>query len=100
MQQQQPPRDRIAQMQQMSGSREFQQQGQQQPGEKQPGEKPQQMGEGSYEATKDYQERIGRYLEDADVEKDAEKAKPRSEEEARELERAEREGQSHSKGEK
>ncbi|MBK0394721.1 hypothetical protein [Ramlibacter algicola] len=96
MQQQQPPRDRIAQMQQMSGSSEFQQQQQGQ----QPGEKPQQMGEGSYEATKDYQERIGRYLEDADVEKDAENAKPRSEEEARELERAEREGQSHSKGEK
>ena len=98
MQQQQPPRDRVAQMQQMSGSSEFQQQGQ--PGEKPPGEKPQQMGEGSYEATKDYQERIGRYLEDADVQKDAERARPRSEEEARELERAEREGQSHSKGEK
>ena len=99
MQQQQPPRDRVAQMQQMSGSSEFQQQGQQ-PGEKQPGEKPLQMGDGSYVATKDYQERIGRYLEDADVQKDADKAKPRSEEEARELERAEREGQSHSKGEK
>ena len=99
MQQQQPPRDRVAQMQQMSGSSEFQQQGHQ-PGCFSPGEKPQQMGEGSYEATKDYQERIGRYLEDADVEKDADKAKPRSEEEARELERAEREGQSHSKGEK
>ena len=96
MQQQQPPRDRVAQMQQMSGSSEFQQQGQ--PGK--PDDKPQQMGEGSYEATKDYQQRIGRYLEDADVEKDAEKARPRSDEEARELERAEREGQSQSKGEK
>jgi len=60
----------------------------------------QQMGEGSYEATRDYQKDIGEYLEKADVEADAENAKPKSEAEARELEQAEREGKSHSKGEK
>jgi hypothetical protein len=60
----------------------------------------QQMGEGSYEATRDYQKDIKEYLDKADVEADAEQAKPRSEEEARELERAEREGRSHSKGER
>ena len=57
------------------------------------------MGEGSYEGTREYKERTERYLEKADVEADAEKAKPRSEQEARELKQAEDEGRSHSKGE-
>jgi hypothetical protein len=97
-QQQQPAGDRVAQQQQMSGSNEFQKQGQ--PGQQQgaPG-KPQQMGEGSYEGSRDYKERTERYLKNADVEGDAEKAKPRSEQEAREMEEAEKEGRSHSKGE-
>ena len=60
----------------------------------------QQMGEGSYEATRDYQKDIKEYLKDEDVQKDAEAAKPRSEQEARELEEAEKEGRSHSKGER
>ena len=60
----------------------------------------QQMGEGSYEATRDYQKNIKGYLDKADVEADAEAAKPRSETEARELDDAEREGRSHSKGER
>ena len=60
----------------------------------------QQMGEGSYEGTRDYQQRTQEYLKKADVEADAEKAKPRSAEEARELEQAEEEAKSHSKGEK
>jgi hypothetical protein len=64
------------------------------------GKPQQQMGEGSYEATRDYQKDIKGYLEKADVEADAEAAKPRSEAEARELEEAEREGRSHSKGER
>lgn len=57
----------------------------------------QQMGEGSYEATRDYQKNIKDYLKRADVEADARAARPRNAEEARELERAEREGRSHAK---
>ncbi|HVZ42362.1 MAG TPA: hypothetical protein VHA82_01020 [Ramlibacter sp.] len=56
-------------------------------------------GEGSYSATRDYQKNIKDYLDHADVKSDAEAAKPRSEEEAREMDEAEREGKSHSKGE-
>lgn len=96
-QQQQPARDRIAQQQQMAGSGEFQSGTQQ--GGTPAGGKPQQMGEGSYEGSREYKERTERYLEKADVERDAEAAKPRSAEEARELEQAEEEGKSHSKGE-
>jgi hypothetical protein len=89
--QQQPARDSDPQQQQ-SGSNEFQQK----PGAQQGG---QEMGEGSYEATRDYQKDIKEYLKDANVQKDAEAAKPRSEQEAREMEQAEKEGRSHSKGE-
>jgi len=98
-QQQQPAGDRLAQQQQMAGSNEFQKQGQ--PGQQQGGApgKPQQMGEGSYEGARDYKERTERYVKNADVEADAEKAKPRSEQEAREMKQAEDEGKSHSKGE-
>jgi hypothetical protein len=60
----------------------------------------QQMGEGSYEATRDYQQNIKDYLKNADVEADAQAAKPRSQEEARELDQAEKQGRSHSKGER
>lgn len=60
----------------------------------------QQMGEGSYEATRDYQKDIQDYLKKADVEADARAAKPRSEQEARDMESAEKEGRSHSKGER
>ena len=88
--QQQPPRHSDPQQQQ-AGSSDFQ---------PKPEGKPQQMGEGSYEGTRDYQQRTQEYLKKADVEADAEKAKPRSAEEARELEQAEEEGKSHSKGER
>jgi hypothetical protein len=57
-------------------------------------------GEGSYTATRDYQKKIGEYMEKADIEGDAEASKPRSESEAREMEQAEREARSHSKGER
>jgi hypothetical protein len=57
-------------------------------------------GEGSYTASRNYQKDIKEYLDKADVQADAEAAKPRSESEARELEQAEREGKSHSKGER
>lgn len=56
-----------------------------------------QMGEGSYEATRDYQKNIGEYMKKADIDADAKAAKPRSEQEARELKRAEEEGLSHAK---
>lgn len=68
-----------------------------------PGGKPgakQQMGEGSYEGTRDYNRRQAEYMKTHDVDKDAEAAKPKSEQEARELREAEEEGKSHSKGEK
>jgi hypothetical protein len=64
----------------------------------QPGE--QEMGEGSYEGTRDYNRRAEEYLKKADVEADAEAARPRSEDEAREMKQAEEEGRSHSKGER
>ena len=90
--QQQPTRDSDPQ-QQRSGTTDFQQRGQAQG-------QAQVEGEGSYTATRDYQKNIKEYLEKADVQADAEKAKPRSESEAREIEEAEREARSHSKGEK
>ena len=88
--QQQPARDNTDPQQQRSGSTDFQQQ---------PQAREQQMGEGSYEATRDYQKNIGEYLSHADVEADAKAAKPKSQEEAREMKQAEEEGKSHSKGE-
>jgi hypothetical protein len=89
--QQQPARDSEPQ-QQRSGATDFQQRGQAQGGQVE--------GEGSYTATRDYQKNIKDYLEKADVQSDAENSKPRSESEARDMEEAEREGKSHSKGEK
>lgn len=88
--QQQPPRHSDPQQQQ-AGSSDFQ---------PKPEAKPQQMGEGSYEGTREYQQRTEEYLKKGNVEADAEKAKPQSAEEARELERAEEEAKSHSKGER
>jgi hypothetical protein len=87
--QQQPERDSDPQ-QQRSGSSDFQSRGQ----------GSQVEGEGSYTATRDYQKNIKDYLDKADVEADAENARPRSEQEARDLEAAEREARSHSKGER
>lgn len=57
-------------------------------------------GEGSYKGTRDYNQRTDEFLKTHDVEKEAEAAKPRSEQEARDMERAEEEGRSHSKGER
>ena len=88
--QQQPARQSDPQQQQ-AGSSDFQ--------PKPTAGKPQQMGEGSYEGSADYKQRTEDYLKKADVEADAAAAKPKSAEEARELEKAEEEGKSHSKGE-
>jgi hypothetical protein len=89
--QQQPVRHTDPQQQQ-AGSSDFQ------PGQN--GGKQQQMGEGSYEGSRDYKERTENYLKKGSVEKDAAAAKPDSAEQARELEQAEEEGKSHSKGER
>ncbi|MEO6016083.1 MAG: hypothetical protein ABIP46_02425 [Polaromonas sp.] len=87
--QQQPQRAVDRQQQQSSGSREFQ--------PKQSPAAQQQMGEGSYEGTRDYQENIKSYLETADVKADAKAARPATPQEAAELKKAEQEGLSHSK---
>ena len=92
VQQQQPARQSDAQQQQ-SGSNDFQPKPAAQ-------KKEQQIGEGSYEASRDYKQRADEYMKKADVEADAEAAKPRSEQEARDLKQAEEEGRSHSKGER
>ena len=89
--QQQPSRGSDPQ-QQRSGGTDFQQHGQ--------GSQDGVEGEGSYTATRDYQKNIEEYLDKADVESDAQKAKPRSEQEAKDMDAAEREGKSHSKGER
>jgi hypothetical protein len=91
--QQQPARETDAQ-QQESGSDDLQPEATGASGDRQ------QMGEGSYEATRDYQKNIKEYMKKADVEADAQKARPRSDQEARELQDAEKEGRSHSKGER
>lgn len=56
-----------------------------------------QIGEGSYEGARDYQQSVETYLEDADVAADARAAKPANPAEAEALKRAEQEGLSHSK---
>jgi hypothetical protein len=86
--QQQPQRDSDPQ-QQRAGATDFQSQ-----------DGGQVEGEGSYSASRNYQKNIKDYLDKADVEADADASKPRSESEAKELEQAEREGKSHSKGER
>ena len=88
--QQQPQRESDPQ-QQRAGATDFQ---------SRPEGQGQVEGEGNYTATRDYQKNIKEYLDKADVASDAEASKPRSESEAREMEQAEREGKSHSKGER
>ena len=58
---------------------------------------PRQVGEGSYEGTRNYQKSIKTYLDDADVAADARASRPANEGEANELKPAEQQGQSHSK---
>lgn len=87
--------ERKRQQQQSSGGQEFQpKRGPQSKGSPRSA---QQMGEGSYEASEDYQKSIKSYLDKADVKADAEAAKPSGQAEAREMEAAEKEGLSHSK---
>lgn len=67
--------------------------------EKQQPRQDKEHGEGNYKATRDYNKGLAEHLKTHDVEREARDAEPRSEEEARQMEEAEREGRKHSKGE-
>ncbi len=56
-------------------------------------------GEGSYTATRRYNERTRQFVESGKTEQAAQDATPRSLQEAQEMREAEREGKAHSKGE-
>ena len=58
----------------------------------------QQDGEGNYKATRDYNRGLKDHVEHHDIEKEARDAAPRSKDEEREMEEAEREGLSRAKG--
>jgi hypothetical protein len=67
--------------------------------QQQQGGEGQQYGEGNYKATRQYNEGLKEHVEGHDIEREARNAAPRSEEEAREMEQAERAGRSKSRGE-
>jgi hypothetical protein len=54
-------------------------------------------GEGNYKATEDYNERTKNFIDSGKVDEAAQKAKPKNQQEAREMEKAEQEGKSHAK---
>ena len=56
-------------------------------------------GEGNYKAAREYDERTKKFIDSGKVDEAAQKAKPKDQQEARELEKAEQEGKSHAKGE-
>jgi hypothetical protein len=56
-------------------------------------------GEGSYTGTKDYNQRTRKFIDAGKVEDAARNAEPKSEEEKRAMEKAERAGKEHAKGE-
>ena len=56
-------------------------------------------GEGSYSGSKDYNERTKKFVDSGRVEQAAKDAKPRSEQEAHEMQKAERIGKQHAKEE-
>jgi len=56
------------------------------------------QGEGNYDATRRYDKAARKFAKSGKVEEAARAARPDSTEEAAELERAEQEGKSHSKG--
>lgn len=96
-QQQQPKRPMDRQQQQSSGAGEFQPRRAMQAGAHKEGSKDKQMGEGSYEGTRDYQDSVDNYLKKGQVQSDANAAKPRTPDEEEALKKAEKEGLSHSK---
>ena len=58
----------------------------------------QQYGEGNYKATRDYNKGLEEHMKHHDIEREARDAEPKSEEEARQMEEAEREGRKRAKG--
>jgi hypothetical protein len=56
-------------------------------------------GEGSYTGSKDYNERTKKFVDSGKVDEAAKEAKPRSEQEAHEMKKAERVGKQRGKGE-
>lgn len=56
-------------------------------------------GEGSYTASKDYNERTKKFVDSGKVEQAAQDAKPKSEQEAHEMQKAERMGKERAKEE-
>jgi hypothetical protein len=56
-------------------------------------------GEGSYTGSKDYNERTRKFVDSGKAEQAAREAKPRSEQEAHEMQKAERLGKQRGKGE-
>jgi hypothetical protein len=57
-----------------------------------------QYGEGSYKGTRDYNRGLKEHVEQHDIEKEARDAAPQSEEEANEMEEAERAGRERARG--
>ena len=60
-------------------------------------EKPDVQGEGDYEAARRYRKEVKDYVDSADIDKAAHDAAPKSPDEQREMDEAERAGRSHSK---
>jgi hypothetical protein len=60
-------------------------------------DKPDNQGEGDYEAARRYRKEVGDYVKSADIDKAAHAAAPKSPDEQREMDEAERAGRSHSK---
>jgi hypothetical protein len=60
-------------------------------------EKPNIQGEGDYEAARRYRKEVKGFVDTANIDKAAHEAAPRSPDEQREMDEAERAGRSHSK---
>ena len=60
-------------------------------------ENPDEQGEGDYDAARRYRKEVKDYVDSADIDKAAHDAAPKSPDEQREMDEAEREGRSHSK---
>jgi hypothetical protein len=56
-------------------------------------------GEGSYTGTRDYNKRTEKFVESGKVEQAANEARPKNEQEAHEMQKAERTGKQRAKGE-
>ncbi len=93
-----PARHKPAQKQQAQDSGAARRQ-QQQSGEPQANEgKEQEYGEGNYKATREYNEGLKEHVQHHDIEKEARDAAPKSADEEREMEDAERIGRSRARG--